>query len=383
MKISLLSSTSGKPAPYLYFVNASVDYFFVGGITIFAFLILSITYTIGHVDKTWIYSVAALLVWVCNWPHFAATNYRLYHTKENILQYPVTAMVTPPLLIVVVILAFALPTVIAPPLIAFYLLWSSYHFCGQSVGITLIYARRAGYQVGRLERLALSGFIFGTYFLAAIRANVGINERPYYGVMYSSLNLPQFAVYIAIVWLVICGLASLGFIIRWSLINNRRLPTIVFLPAITQFVWFVHGWSGNAHPGFYELVPFFHSLQYLLIAWMVQLKERMETKQIAPSSSYVWKESFRWGAIIFVGGALLFWLLPRSATVVGFDLQIATAILITVVQIHHFFVDGVIWKLKNPKVSSPLLVNIEQLIHQSPTLTSQTVQNSQTIQQTA
>ena len=41
--------------------------------------------------------------------------------------------------------------------------------------------------------------------------------------------------------------------------------------------------------------------------------------------------------------------------------QIAEPIVITAVQIHHFFVDGVIWKLRNPSVGSPMLVNLEQL----------------------
>ena len=27
---------------------------------------------------------------------------------------------------------------------------------------------------------------------------------------------------------------------------------------------------------------------------------------------------------------------------------------------HHFFVDGVIWKIRNPKVASPLLVGEDQ-----------------------
>jgi hypothetical protein len=36
------------------------------------------------------------------------------------------------------------------------------------------------------------------------------------------------------------------------------------------------------------------------------------------------------------------------------------------VQIHHFFVDGVIWKLKKKSVASPLMVNIEDLVGRAP-----------------
>jgi len=37
-------------------------------------------------------------------------------------------------------------------------------------------------------------------------------------------------------------------------------------------------------------------------------------------------------------------------------LALATGVLTAAVQIHHFFVDGVIWKLRNPRVANPLTV---------------------------
>jgi hypothetical protein len=67
--------------------------------------------------------------------------------------------------------------------------------------------------------------------------------------------------------------------------------------------------------------------------------------------------------VLVAVGAFLFWMLPHTlASSTGLGFQIAAPIVLAGVQIHHFFVDGVIWKLKNPKVSSPLLVNIEQLV---------------------
>ena len=36
------------------------------------------------------------------------------------------------------------------------------------------------------------------------------------------------------------------------------------------------------------------------------------------------------------------------------------------VQLHHFFVDGVIWKLANPRVRSPLMANVVRLVRPVP-----------------
>ena len=110
-------------------------------------------------------------------------------------------------------------------------------------------------------------------------------------------------------------------------------------------------------------MPFFHSLQYLLVAWSVQLKEKMDVHHVRPSWRYVAGESLRWGALNVMGGAVLFFVLPHLVSRAGgYPLAFATGVIICGVQIHHFFVDGVIWKLKNKKVAAPLLVNLADLV---------------------
>ena len=64
--------------------------------------------------------------------------------------------------------------------------------------------------------------------------------------------------------------------------------------------------------------------------------------------------------------AVLFYILPQLAAAAGSPIRFAEPVILSAVQIHHFFVDGVIWKLKNPKVSSPLLVNIADLLRPAP-----------------
>ena len=134
----------------------------------------------------------------------------------------------------------------------------------------------------------------------------------------------------------------------------------ILLPAITQYVWFV---AGGYYPTFYMFVPAFHGLQYLLIAWMMQLKEKADNQGIETNKPYVIKESARWGIVNFLLGAFLFYWLPRLCTYVGYSLTFSIGIVIAGVQIHHFFVDGVIWKLKNKRVSSPLMVNLNEMLH--------------------
>jgi hypothetical protein len=354
----MLSSTHGKAR--LYFVSGVVDYALIGGISIAAYVAMKAFHWGSRTDVVW--SLAAWLAWVINWPHFSATSHRLYQSRRNILQYPVTALAVPLLIVLVSAGSFLSPQGVAPWLVKFFVIWSPYHFSGQSVGISLIYARRAGFSVGRWERLAFSGFIFSTFLVQSSMAETGRGDNEFYSVAVPLLQLPLWVPFILRIWMVACGTALLFFAVRWSVQQRRLLPPIVLLPAVSQFFWFVPG-AGFA--SFNEFVPMFHSLQYLLVAWLVQLKERIDLSGAAPRSRvYLAKESARWASFNLVGGIFLFWILPRLGTLTGATLAFSTAVTLSAVQIHHFFVDGVIWKLKDPRVASPLLANLGDLKEQ-------------------
>lgn len=341
----------------LYFVNAWVDFALIGGASLITYLAMNHFSPPGR--SPGVISLAATLAWIVNWPHFSATNFRLYHSTSNIAQYPMTAIVIPILVLAGVVASLTSPEAIAPFFVKLYSVWSPYHFSGQTLGISLIYARRAGLKIEKPQRTVLSAFIFGTYALLMARGETGTSGFNYFGVSYPSLGLPQWVPDMAAKWLWVTGTLIVLYVARWCYQNRRILPPIVLLPAATQFAWFV---VGPSIENFSEFVPLFHSLQYLLIAWSVQLKEKMDEENLRPSWGYVLGESARWGLANIAGGALLFYGLPRFFAHFGYDLNLCTAVIFSAIQIHHFFVDGVIWKLKNSRVLSPLMVDIQQML---------------------
>ena len=345
----------------LYFINAWVDFACIGALSIGLYLLFRSAPQFPLPD---VLNLAALLTLLCNWPHFSATSYRLYSSLDNIRQYPMTALAIPLLLIAAVIASLAWPDRVAPAFVHLFLLWSPYHYSGQSVGISLIYARRAGFNFGSIERRCLSGFIFGSFLLSVARQEIRPGTYTFYGINYPSLGLPpgMVAVLATLMWG--CGIAFISRI-GWIAFRARRLvPPIVLLPGIAQFVWFV---PGIRLPSFSVFVPFFHGLQYLLIAWAMQLKETMDRRAIPPSTNYVKQETGRWGLLNLLGGVVLFWGLPRAcALITGRALMLVAPVMVAAVQIHHFFVDGVIWKLRHPTVGTPLLVNLDQMLATDP-----------------
>ena len=51
-----------------------------------------------------------------------------------------------------------LPLIVAPVFLKVFLLWSPYHYSGQTVGLTMIDARRTALRFPPWARLSLSGF---------------------------------------------------------------------------------------------------------------------------------------------------------------------------------------------------------------------------------
>lgn len=360
MRDKLRLPSAVAPTRHLYFVNGAVDFACIGGASLVAFVLIGAAFQRGAVRAEWLWTTAALLTWVCNYPHFAATCHRLYHRREHTAQFPFTAFVVPPLIIVGMIASFASPEVIAPFFVKLFLLWSGYHYSGQTVGITLIYARRAGFVATGAARLALSGFVFGTYLTTMARAEAALNPQTYYGINCPTLGLPPYFAALAEQAMWMCGALFILLAAVWCFKQRRLLPPVVMLPAAAQTVWFI---IGARDPNFVVFVPFFHSLQYLLIAWATHVKERVELSERQPSRAFVLSESARWGAVIFVVGATLFWVMPHTlASSTGTGYQFAAPIVLAGVQIHHFFVDGVIWKLKNPRAGSPVHANVGEYL---------------------
>jgi hypothetical protein len=72
----------------------------------------------------------------------------------------------------------------------------------------------------------------------------------------------------------------------------------------------------------------------------------------------------KWGLWNYAGGIALFiglpwlfyWVPVPTVTVVG--------VIIAAINIHHFFVDGVIWKLRHASAASPLMTNVTDLAAQ-------------------
>jgi hypothetical protein len=245
------------------------------------------------------------------------------------------------------------PEWVAPYFIVVFLIWSPFHYSGQTIGITMLYARRGSFQMGRWQRLALSAFVYST-FIVSLTHSSNLSPMIRYGVTIPVIHVPTWFDAMMIAVMCLGATVFIYFIYEWWRSQRRLPPLIIFLPAIAQFIWFL---PGRQTAMFFEFIPMFHSLQYLYIAWAMQIGLRIGHPSKVESRSIL-NETLRWALSNYIGGLLLFIALPWMLFWIHLPLVLTAGIVIAAVNIHHFFVDGVIWKLRNVGAASPLMLNI-------------------------
>ncbi len=313
---------------------------------------------------------APLLILVTSVPHYGATLMRVYGTAEARERYSRYGLVFTAL----VVGAFALSLATADVgrwFITLFLTWSPWHYTAQNFGLSLMFLQRGGVAVDApLRRLIKLSYVLSyVVIFAGIHGATYTNgSDPLYtgqaGYAFASLELPD-----ALIRAVLAA-ATLGYVGVTALMiarmrarsgGWRALAPVLALIA-SQLVWFiVPVLAGRAFPGLYGQkgltalafvwVAIAHAVQYLWISVYYARASGYAPATRGGTLGY-------WGAAILVGAALWVvpaWLFaPGALNVLAYDAGLALLVS-SAVNLHHFLLDGVIWKLRDARVGAALV----------------------------
>lgn len=345
----------------LYFVSPYIDGAMIGGISVAVFIYYQFFfqgYSAFQVSSNALF-MASLLSWFVNFPHFAATNYQLYQSKENLKRYPFTAIILPFLIFAGIIICFLSPVGLTPLIVKLFIVWSPFHYTGQNLGITMIYARRANIRIEKGFRFALSGFLYSSFITQYSELETQTGSLPFFGVSFPLFGIPHWIPKVALGFTILFGLALLFFSMQWMRRNSRFIPWIVTIPALSQLIWTI---LGARNFSFQALLPIFHGLQYLLLAWSIQIAVGANKVHEENRAKFLATTSLKWMIINILGGAILFYAVPRSISRLGWDLAFCNAVFFVAFQLHHFIIDGVIWRLRGASEKSALFLHYSEIL---------------------
>ena len=356
-------------------LSPALDFLSAGGLSIIAFVPLLLS---GRTDLLLIGAGAqAWLATTINMPHFMASYRLVYRSREMILRHKWASIYIPALLFLYVVVA-VYSAQFTPELVtilvtvsATYLAW---HYTGQVWGMMASYAFLAGTRFEPTERflirtslrILLAWHVVWFFYTHVRRSEI---VRPAYLVV-SAGTVVAF----------VMGAVGLALFRR----RTGSLPPALSLVAwVAIFVWYA---VIARDPNAIFWVQIAHAIQYLVFPIRVEINRTEEQGRgqrgegrgqgrrqdeglgerhsAAGVSGRLVFHMVAYGILLLLVSYLVGEAVPAAAMSVVGDIfgdepsRVAPVLILMFVNIHHYFTDGVIWKISNPEVRRELFAHV-------------------------
>ncbi|MBX9666502.1 MAG: hypothetical protein K2X93_02740 [Candidatus Obscuribacterales bacterium] len=300
--------------------------------------------------------VQAVIVctWLINYPHYTATYHRAYRSMGEVKRHPIVAIWLPAIMLALLAATFVFPSALGGWYCKAYFLTVAYHYAGQSYGISLIFCRRAGIDVNKFFRVCLGLPIYSSAILYIIGDELMVHRNSFLGIEMPMFHYPFWSYLLAYFGVAIGCVVYIAMTVYQRSISEK-VPLVVHIIVLAQLIWFTVGMRLEL---FLLLVPTLHCLQYLLITTYVRFREESgEGKLSAKSANQFFKTGQFWKyyGLLITGGLLLFIGIPYLISFLKLaTFQFGNAIVYSFVNLHHFLLDGEIWKLRKNDIGKAI-----------------------------
>jgi hypothetical protein len=347
---------AGGTAPYPWILHPVIDILFVCG----GLLWLGIAgyYTFGmHIDARTALCLGLLCSLFTTTMHQPATLFRVYKSPRTRKQ--VGKIVT---LWGVVVIALAIPGLFSQTFTSFLLLatfaWSNQHLLAQSYGIVLIYCYKRNYILSKSEKQSLLMVINSTivYLIVRLFSQPLTNRPAIYGTQSAWLGqLPDIFLTGATVALQIATVWFAFLVVRKWKKEGKIFPLPALLTLCTSLMIPAISASGPLFGLFIQNL--FHSAQYNVVTLAYYLKERGLPENVPVSQIHTQllkKPAINYFCFLMIVGVSIAVFLPVSLAFIGFQTT-AYTVCYCAWNMHHYFADAAIWKLRDPEVRKLLV----------------------------
>lgn len=363
-----------------YFFSPWVDFMTLGGGSLI--VLTAIGLLIPKEVNIYFIAFTLWLAHFINHPHFAHS-YQIFYSnfskKLLSVEYPlrlrlgywVSGVAVPLTLIVFFAITFLSGNVIVLGLainLMFFLV--GWHYVKQGFGILMADAALKKCVFSSSERNILIVNAYACWFATWVYANQVVGDKQFFYVHYYTFDAPEILFYLLVAFFAFTSVLVVGMVCT-RLAAGKGIPfngLVAYLVSLYMWLVFV-----GINPLFVFIVPAFHSLQYLVVVWRYRINYAKAKNTSAESlgrlpfgkffNSYIYYQM-----TIFIGSGLLlgyfgFWGIPYFLSdVVAFDSFIWGSSIFVVmfwvfINIHHYFIDSVMWKKTNKDVFQHLFSN--------------------------
>lgn len=353
-----------------YLVHPVVDFLCLGGGSLLLFVLLALLIPLEAATPA--ISVITLgLANLINHPHFAHS-YQIFY--QNFWQKISQSNPSKSLRIRYILAGLIIPTALGgffatsiqmndammlsygANIMLFFVGW---HYVKQGYGMLIVESvlKRKFFLDSEKKIFLVNAYTSWIFFW--LLTNWTISEENIWGLRTVAFSIPMWMLYLGgVVAMVTTGL-TLSMLGKKYFIEKSPLPFNGLIAYFTSvYIWM----ALRLDPFFLFLIPVFHSLQYLIVVWRYQYN-KTHFSPLDPQSGKAGKETVfsinLWKFVRFIAvgvalGYLGFWgapqfldaTIPYNRTVFGGTMFMF--IFWIFINIHHYFIDNVIWKRENP-----------------------------------
>jgi tetratricopeptide (TPR) repeat protein len=304
-------------------------------------------------------------------PHYGATLLRVYERPEDRQKYRFFCVHLTVLIWGLFAVGLFQPT-LGSAIYSIYLTWSPWHYAGQNYGLASMFLRRRGVEVTPWTQRALYASFVLSFVLAFLSMHIGGATGAGYAptpasaagaFRFYTLGIPaatagSVAAVALVGYLACIGFAAVSLLRRASLVDLVPSTLLVFSQALWFTVPILARSSGigtstaafaqaDAEYAFWWII-FAHSGQYLWIT-------RYFARAAGAGRNYLTRTMFA-GAALYGLPVILF--AASGIAPVPFDAGLFLLVN-AAVNLHHFVLDGAIWKLRDGAIARVLLRPVE------------------------
>ncbi len=246
---------------------------------------------------------------------------------------------------------------------AFFVGW---HYVKQGYGMIIVDSvlKKSFFNDSEKKSLLYNSYI--VWIFSWVKTNQIVQEKNYFELKYYTFDIPEELYYLLLVMSIVSTAYLAYLLIRSYAPRVQNLPVsgiVAYLVSIYMWLLFV-----TINPLWVFLVPALHSLQYLAVVWRYQTNVELRRSDAlepfeAPLAKIGPRYRLRVASFMLFGfllGASGFFLFPfLMDQVIAYDKELFGASLFVVVfwvfiNIHHYFLDNVMWRRGNPEVATNL-----------------------------
>lgn len=386
-----MENITTAPAPLSLTSNPIKDFWLLGGLSILVwalFIIFDPMRANSEIISNRFLQVSVLFSWlsfICNYPHFLVS-YKFAYSRgpKFIFKHWPSLIAVPTILILFYLISYFYfnEEISAHPIVLFLnsLLLKTgltyqignhinlgtevlaftvrimyvtvgWHYSKQIFGCMMVYGKYCTYEFSNKQRSLIKLSLFSIAFYNFFYMSTPLSSEPFtsyfFNIPIASLGFSNIFINIFQYSVITLSLLVVYFVFYKNYQATKKLPPLnVLIPYIAFHIWWFPIIRQNE---FYFLtIPFFHSLQYLPFAYRLEVKRGLKTNKdnVVISFKII---------MLIVVGILAFETVPHFldmelnsyGSFSSWFFMISFAVFLNV---HHFFIDSVIWKFNHQDV---------------------------------